>query len=455
MANVTRENLGELNDKIIVTLSKEDYLPDFEKSLKKYAKTANIPGFRKGMIPAGLIKKMYGQSVFSEEIMRQVEKSLLDYLQNEQLEIFAQPLPIEQTTPALDMNNPSDYSFAFEIGLKPNVTIDVTKLQVKQYKVNVTDEMVDQEIDRLQVRNGKMTEPETVTGDDNVLNVKFVETNKEGNEVEGGITKENSLLVKYFAEKFRKNLMGKKANDTIHLQLKKAFDDKELEFILSDLGLEKGKKEDENRYFNLLITKVGLVERPELNEAFFETVYPGKNIKTIEEFKEAVKKEIEGYYEAQALNQVHDQIYHQLLEHTHFSFPEAFLKRWLQVSGEKAKTTEEVEAEFPTFKEQLKWTLINNQLTADFKVEVLPDDIRNLAKQQLLQYLGGQLNLADNEQWVEDYATRMMQDKKFVEDSYHRIATEKMFTAVAEKVNKSEEAISAEDFAEKLHHHHH
>ncbi|MGC8750014.1 trigger factor [Hydrotalea sp.] len=455
MANVTRENLGELNDKIIVTLSKEDYLPDFEKSLKKYAKTANIPGFRKGMIPAGLIKKMYGQSVFSEEIMRQVEKSLFDYLQHEQLDIFAQPLPVEQTTPALDMNNPTDYSFVFEIGLKPNVSIDVTKLQVTQYKVNVTDEMVDQEIDRLQVRNGKMTEPETVTGDDNVLNVKFVETNKEGNEVEGGITKENSLLVKYFAEKFRKNLMGKKANDYIHLQLKKAFDDKELEFILSDLGLEKGKKEDENRYFNLLITKVGLVERPELNEAFFETVYPGKNIKTIQEFKEAVKKEIEGYYEAQALNQVHDQIYHQLLEHTHFSFPEAFLKRWLQVSGEKAKTTEEVEAEFPTFKEQLKWTLINNQLTADFKVEVLPDDIRNLAKQQLLQYLGGQLNLADNEQWVEDYATRMMQDKKFVEDSYHRIATEKMFTAVAEKVNKSEEAISAEDFAEKLHHHHH
>jgi trigger factor len=455
MANVTRENLGELNDKIIVTLSKEDYLPDFEKSLKKYAKTANIPGFRKGMIPVGLIKKMYGQSVFSEEIMRQVEKSLFDYLQNEKLDIFAQPLPVEQTTPALDMNNPSDYSFAFEIGLKPNVSIDVTKLQVKQYKVNVTDEMVDQEIDRLQVRNGKMTEPETVTGDDNVLNVKFVETDKEGNEVEGGITKENSLLVKYFAEKFRKNLMGKKANDTIHLQLKKAFDDKELEFILSDLGLEKGKKEDENRYFNLYITKVGLVERPELNEAFFETVYPGKNIKTIDEFKAAVKKEIEGYYEAQALNQVHDQIYHQLLEHTHFSFPEAFLKRWLQVSGEKAKTTEEVEAEFPTFKEQLKWTLINNQLTADFKVEVLPDDIRNLAKQQLLQYLGGQLNLADNEQWIEDYATRMMQDKKFVEDSYHRIATEKMFTAVAEKVNKTEEAISAEEFAEKLHHHHH
>ncbi|WP_288095404.1 trigger factor [Hydrotalea sp.] len=455
MANVTRENLSVLNDKITVTLSKEDYFEGFEKSLKKYAKTANIPGFRKGMIPAGLIKKMYGQSVFSEEVLRKVEKSLLDFLENEKLEIFAQPLPLENGSPALDMNNLVDYSFSFEIGLKPEVVIDVAKLKVTQYKVTVTDDMVEQEIDRLQVRNGKMTEPETVTGEDNVLNVKFVETDKEGNEPEEGISKENSLLVKYFTEKFRKNLMGKKAGDSVVLQLKKAFDDKELDFILSDLGLEKGKKGDESKYFKLQITKVGLVERPELNEAFFETVYPGKAIATLDEFKKAVKTEIENYYQAQALNQVHDQIYHQLLEHANFQFPDNFLKRWLQVSGEKPKTTDEIEVEFPTFKEQLKWTLISNQLTVDHKIEVLPDDIRTLAKQQLLQYLGGQINMDENQQWVEDYANRMMQDKKFMEDSYHRIATEKMFTAVAEKVSKTEEAISAEDFAAKLHHHHH
>lgn len=455
MANVTRENLSVLNDKITVTLSKEDYLAGFEKSLKKYAKTANIPGFRKGMIPAGLIKKMYGQSVFSEEVMRQVEKSLLDYLENEKVDVFAQPLPLENNSPTLDMNNPTDYSFSFEIGLKPEVAIDVTKLNVKQYQVTVTDEMVEQEIDRLQVHNGKMTEPETVTGDDNVLNVKFVETDNEGNDLESGITKENSLLVKYFTEKFRKNLIGKKAGDTVDLQLKKAFDDKEMEFILSDLGLEKGKKEEESKYFKLHITKVGLVERPELNEAFFETVYPGKAIATTDEFKKAVKSEIDNYYEAQVLNQVHDQIYHQLLAHANFQFPDSFLKRWLQVSGAKPKTNEEVETEFPTFKEQLKWTLISNQLRVEHKIEVLPDDIRNLAKQQLLQYLGGQINMGDNQQWVEDYANRMMQDRKFMEDSYHRIATEKMFTAVAEKVKKTEEAISAEDFAAKLHHHHH
>jgi len=114
MATVIRENIGNLNDKLIVNLEKNDYLPSFEKSLKSYAKSANIPGFRKGMVPSGLIKKMYGQSVFTEEILRTVEKELNNYLGNEQLDIFAQPLPLESDSRMLDINNPGDYAFAFE-----------------------------------------------------------------------------------------------------------------------------------------------------------------------------------------------------------------------------------------------------------------------------------------------------------------------------------------------------
>ena len=169
-----------------------------------------------------------------------------------------------------------------------------------------------------------------------------------------------------------------------------------------------------------------------------------------------MKEEIETYYAAQSRNQIHDQIYHHLLDHTTMDFPETFLKRWLQTGGEKPKTAEEAEAEFPSFKDQLRWTLITNKLTADHKIEVGQDDIRNFAKQQLFQYMGNQLGaLGDNQQWVDDYANRMMQDKKFVEDSYHRIATEKMFATLETLVTAKEEEISAEDFASKLHHHHH
>lgn len=453
MASVTRENIGLLNDKLTVTLGKEDYYNGFEQSLKKYAKTANIPGFRKGMVPAGLVKKMYGQGVFSDEVLRKVEAELNAYLNKEQLDIFAQPLPLDNDARSLDMNNPCDYQFAFEIGLKPAFTIDPKEIKVTRYKVNVTDAMVQEEVERLQIRNGKMTEPETVTGDDNVLNVKFIETDAAGNEIENGISKDNSLLVKYFAEEFRRNFTGKKNNDTVLIQLSTAFEDKEREAILADLGLT---KEDGNKYFKLLITKVGLVEKSELNEEFFQIVYPNGEVKTEEDFRNAVKSDIEAHFAQQARNQVYDQVYHYLVDHTRMDFPENFLKRWLQSGGEQPKTAEEAEKDYPTFADQLKWTLVSSKLIQDNQIEVLPEDIRDFAKQQLFSYMGGQLGaLGDNQQWVDDYANRMMQDKKFVEDSYHRISTDKLFTRLETQVTATEEPISAEAFAEKLHHHHH
>jgi trigger factor len=137
-------------------------------------------------------------------------------------------------------------------------------------------------------------------------------------------------------------------------------------------------------------------------------------------------------------------------------FPVPFLKRWLKNGGEKQRTEEEAEKEYPVFQDQLKWTLISTQLMNDHKIEVVAEDLKNFAKQQLLGYMGGQLGaLGDNDQWLEDYAARMMQDRKFVEDSYQRISTEKLFTAMEADVTAKDEKITAEKFAEKLQHHHH
>ena len=172
--------------------------------------------------------------------------------------------------------------------------------------------------------------------------------------------------------------------------------------------------------------------------------------------QDKIKAEIEKYYAQSARNQIQDQIYHFLVDHINMEFPESFLKRWLQNGGEKPKTAEEAEAEFPSFVKQLKWTLISSKLTQDNKIEVLPEDIRNFAKMQLFSYMGNQLGaLGDNQQWVDDYANRMMQDKKFVEDSYHRINAEKLFDALESQVKAKDETISADDFAKKLEHHHH
>src|SRR5687768_16412391 len=280
MATITRENIGLLNEKITIKVAGADYLPSFEKALKNYSKQANIPGFRKGMVPTGMIKKMHGQSVFADEVIKAVEKELGNYMATEKLEIFAQPLPLAtEEAPKIDMNNPVEYKFDFEVGLKPAFKVaDLSKENMTRYKVTVTEEMINEEANRLQVRHGKLADRDAVTEDENVLNVTFTETDATGNEIEGGIKKDNSFLVKYFAESFRGNLTGKKKDDVINIQLNKAFGEKEREWILSDLGLDKHDEAAAAKFFNMAITKVGFVEKAELNDDFFKAVYPKKEI---------------------------------------------------------------------------------------------------------------------------------------------------------------------------------
>lgn len=458
MATVTKENIGLLHEKLTVKLEKTDYLPSFEKALKEYSKKANIPGFRKGMVPAGLIKKMYGTSLFTDEVLKTVDKELIGYLQNDKLDIFAQPLPLESDFKQLDVNNPADYTFEFEVGMKPEFSLpDLANAKTTRYVVTVTDEMVNNEVDRLQNRYGNMKDEETVTTEDNVLNVAFTEANADGSEVEGGIKKDNSILVKYFAEGFRKNWMGKKAGDSETVQLITAFDEKEREWIVGDLGLNKEDPAAADKYFTIAITKVGLLEKRELNEEFFNQLYPNQDVKTEQDFRDKVKAEIQNYWNSQANNQIHDQVFHQLVDHTQIEFPADFLKKWVKSQGETVKTDEEVEKEFPTFLSQLKWTLISDKIVQDNAIQVNPDEVRAFAKQQLFSYMGG-ANLSDDQPWVADYIEKMMKDRKYVEDAYNRLQTQKIFEWGASQVKPADKDISAEEFTkmvEEHQHHHH
>ncbi|HXB28612.1 MAG TPA: trigger factor [Puia sp.] len=459
MSTVTRENIGLLNDKIIVKIEKNDYLPSFEKSLKEYGKKANIPGFRKGMVPTSLIKKMYGNSVFTDEVLKTVEKKLTDYMSTEQLEIFAQPLPLpENDASKINIGQPQDYSFAFEVGLKPAFSLpELSSLTPTRYQIIISDEMLNEEIERLRQKNGTMTDPESVGGDDYVLNVSFQETDANGNPLEGSQPKDNSLLVKYFAESFRPQLIGNKAGDEFIIQLLTAFEEKERAWILQDLGLNKESAADAEKYFKLVITKVGLLEKANLDETFFKKVYPNKTIESESAFRDAVKQDMADQWKAQTSNNLQHTLYHELLEKTSIEFPESFLKRWLLNGGEKPKTPEEVEKEFPTFANALKWNLITDKIVSENKIEVKPEDIKEAARKQLFAYLGG-LPQGDEQPWVEDYVNKMMQDKRFVEETYQNQLTNKMLQWIESQVKPVDKSITVEEFnklnEEHKHHHH-
>lgn len=454
MATVVRENIGNLHDKLVVKVSKEDYFPSFDKKLKDYSKTANIPGFRKGMVPAGMIRKMYGQSIFTDEVLKTVEKELYKYLNTEKPDIFAQPLPLASEMQNLDVQNPGEYEFNFEIGLKPDYTLaDFSKARVTLHKVAVTDAMLDEEIGHMQIKAGKMTEPESVTTEENVLNLLFREADASGNIIEGGISKENSVLLKYFTPALQKEIMGKKLGDEILVELGAAFEGDKLAAICKDLGLE-DEKAAAGKYFNLDIVKIGLVEKRELNEEFFKEVYPSKDIKTLDELKEALRVEMQQYWDSQSRNQLQDQLYHFIIDETHMDFPAEFLKRWLQTGGEQPKTPEQAEAEFPGFSNQLKWTLISDKLTRDHKLDVSQEELRDYMKNEVLRYFGA-ASLDDDNKWIESYIDRMMKDEKQVDSSYRRLITEKLFGWMESQVKPSEKEVTPEELAGMMHHHHH
>ncbi len=456
MATVTQQEVAPLHKYLNVTINKEDYLPKFEKSLKDYSKKANIPGFRKGMVPSGLIKKMYGSSLFIDEVLKTVDHEVFQFIETEKLDIFAQPLPVDMKLDQLDVNNPNNYTFTFEVGMKPEIQLpELAGREVKKYKVAITPEMMEEEIQRLRNRYGNMSEPDAVTSDENVLNVNFIETDEKGSEIDGGIRKDNSLLVKYFSEAIRPSLMGKKKDDTIQISLEDAFEAREREWVLNDLGLDA----PSGKHFKLQITKVGMVEPREMDEEFFSQLFPNEEIKTEEDFRKRLQSEMEKQWEAESRNQMHHTIYHILLDHTSVNFPAEFLKRWLKTQGEKdqPKTDEDVEKEFPNFLNQLKWTLITDKLVQENDIKVQPDEIRQFAKQQLFGYMGMQ-SMDEEQQWVNDYIDRMMKDRKYVEDSYNKMQTQKIFDFVESKVKAVETVVSKEEFikmGEQHQHEHH
>jgi trigger factor len=341
--------------------------------------------------------------------------------------------------------------------MKPEFQLpDFAKAAITRYVVTVTDEMIDAEVSRLQNRYGNMLDREAVDNEENVLNVQFTELDAEGNPLEGGISKDNSLLLKYFKEPVRGQWMGKKAGDQVDAVLADAFDEKELEFILSDLGLQ---KEDSGRRFRIELTKVGLLEKKELNAEFFNQLYPDGDVVTESDFRNKIKEEIQAYWNREARNQIHDQVYHLLLDNTTIEFPEEFLKKWMKLQGQNEegatpKTDEQVEQEFPGFLKGLKWTLITDKIVQENSIQVQPDEIRQFARQQLLGYMGG-MGAGTDQPWMDSYVEKMMQDRKYVEDSYNRIQTQKIFEWSETQVKPTDKSISAEDFTKMVQEHHH
>jgi len=458
MATTSRENIAELHELLTVTLEPADYLPAFEKSLKENSKKATMPGFRKGMVPAGLIKKMYGPNLFAEQVLRTADKELFKFIDDEKIKILTQPIPVETEQITLDMQNPGSYTFQYEIGLKTDVQLpDLANAPLTKYAITVSDEMVNEEIKSAQNKFGKVEEKEEVTSEDDILNVLFTEVadkDKEADEAEGPQGKDLSLLVKYFAPAIRSQWMGKKIEESITLSLSEAFEEKEREWIISDLGLS---KEDDNtaaKRFVITISTVGILVPKELGEELYAQVFPSQDVTSEDDFRAKMKTLIENEWRVQTNTYLQSKMFDYLDTQATLHTPEAFLKKWIfQKEQEEKKegipkTAEEVEKEMPTFLRQLKWSALNEKIVADNNIQVKREEIEQYARYQIMSYMGNN-GLGLNEMpWLDSYAQNIMQDQKFVDDTYHRIRSNKVLAWAASQVQAVEVPVSPEEFNE-------
>ncbi len=456
MATVTRENIGNLHDKITVKLSKEDYMPTFEKTLKQYAKNANVPGFRKGMVPAGMVRKMYGQSLFGDEVLRSAGAKLEEYLGGEKLSIFAQPMVLPNEQPlSLDMNNPAEVDFAFEIGLKPDFTVPAldNKTKLTRYKISVSDKMLEDEIERIQRRYGKVEDQVSVIGKDDILYTTFAPCDADGNVTGEGV--DDTEVMEKMPSKLQEMLMGKKANDTVVFRPADVAEGAELQSFMKDPL--KQPIEAAEGYFKLTITKVGLLVPRELDVELFAQVFPNEMMTSEADFKERIRTELSKEYVRISNERLQNEMYELLVHNTPIQLPESFLKRWMREGGEKRKSAEEVETEFPSFVHQLLWTLISDKIIIDNKIEVSLEEVNSDIKTRVLAYFG--METDEDAPWMEGYMAKVAKDQKTLDETYRRLLFDKLFKFLETQFVVEEKEVGEEEFFKladphAMHHHH-
>lgn len=459
MATVTRENIGNLHDKIVVKLGKEDYMPTFEKSLKQYAKNANVPGFRKGNVPAGMVRKMYGQSIFGDEVLRAAGTKLEEYLKNESVAIFAQPMILPNEQPLkLDMNDPQEVDFSFEIGLKPEIEITPlkNKTALTRYKVIVSDKMIEDEVERIKRRYGNAETQEAVTSKDDIIYSKYERCDADGNVLPESQMVEDTVLLEKLPAKLQDMLMGRKNEETLVIRPSDVCTAEELEGFLKD-PLKQGAEAADN-YYKLTITRVAKLIPRELDAELFAQLFPNDEIKDEGTFKERIRQELSREYDRVGRERLHNEMYELLVHQTPIQLPVDFLKRWLKEGGEKPKSAAEVENEFGGFDHQLRWTLISDKLIGDNNISVSLEEVKDHVKAQVLGYFG--MASDDDAPWLESYMQKVMKDNKTMDETYRRLLFDKLFQFLETQFSIADQEISEEEFYKlqdphAAHHHHH
>ncbi|MCL5129060.1 MULTISPECIES: trigger factor [unclassified Algibacter] len=437
--NITRENVDALNAVVKVDIAKEDYSDKVEKILLDYRKTANIPGFRKGHVPMGMVKKQYGKSVLVDEVNKLLQDALNKYLTEEKLDVLGQPLP--KTQDEIDWDG-DKFTFEFELGLAPEFEVELKgKKAITQYNIIADDKMIDEQIERIQKQYGKLIPQDVVDADSEITGTY---TNEE-KEVNNTVT---LTLDKFKGKATAKQFVGAKAGDVIVLKTKGLFeDDHDLMHALK-LGHDEIHGLDIEVSFT--ITEVNQRELADLDQELFDKLFGEGTVKSVSEVREKIKEDAEKQFVQQADQKLLNDVTEHLVENTKFDLPAEFLTKWMQTAGEQPIDADQAKEEYEKSEKSLRYQLIEGKLIEANNVQVTMDDIKNHAREmikgQMAQF--GQMNPSDKE--LDDIAARVLSDQKEARRISEQLVSQKLLSVYKEKANLEVKELSYENFVKEV-----
>lgn len=437
--NITKENLDALNAVIKVEFVEADYKEKVDKLLLDYRKKANIPGFRKGQVPMGMIKKQYGKSVMIDEVNKMLQSVLGKYIVDEKLDILGNPLP--RIKDDFNWDAPS-FSFEFELGLAPQFDIDLAaKNSVQLYKILATESLIDVEVQNIQARYGKMSSIDEVTEQANVT-VTFVNEEME-------INKKSTFRINEL--KNNKNvLIGAKVGDVVALETKGMFeDDHRLQHLL---GVSHDIVHGLDVIVEATIEDITKTELADLDQDLFDKLFPDNSVTTATELREKIKEDAEKQFEQQADQQFLNDVIEYLINNTQFDLPATFLQKWLQTAGEKPLTQEEAIAEYNKSEKGLRYQLMEGKIQRDHNITIdykeLVDYAKGFIRTQMAQF--GNLNPEEKE--LKDIAGRILQNQEEAQKLQSQLLSQKILKFYKETVNFETKEITYDEFIEKMYH---
>ena len=433
---IVREQREQNTSLIRVTVGQEDYREEVEKALREYKRKANIPGFRPGMVPMGIIKKMYGKGVLAEQSYRKASNSVFEYLQKENIDYLGDVIPSEEQG-AFDFDSGTEFEFVFEIGEAPELKLDLSeKDKLTYYKIKIDKKMHEDFRSNYLRRYGRLVDADAVTSDE-ALSVTL----------DNGEMKVEDAYVGLISmpEEERKPFIGKKVGDKMTVNVNELYRTPSQRAAV--LQVKEGELEHIKPEFELEITRIRKFAEPELNEEFFKMAFPAGNVTTAEQFEAFIDEQIASELRRESDFLFTLEVRDYLVKKADLKMPEAFLKRWLYTINEGKFTMEEIEKDFDQFLKMFTWNYIQKQIIKQENITVSADEAtaeaKAFAQAQFAQY--GMPSAPDD--MLAGYAKQILENKEQGQKIYEKLYEMKVVEAVKAKIKVSEKSVSAEEFA--------